>query len=57
MLDVFSRRVVGWSMHEHLRTELVLAALEMAVWKHSALGYLSPEALERVWEVRTPRVA
>ena len=33
ILDVFSRRVVGWSMQEHLRTELVLAALEMAIWK------------------------
>ena len=32
ILDVFSRRVVGWSMQDHLRTELVLAALEMAVW-------------------------
>jgi transposase InsO family protein len=31
VLDVWSRRVVGWSMAEHLRTELVLAALEMAV--------------------------
>ena len=33
VLDVFSRRVVGWSMQDHLRTELVLAALEMAVSK------------------------
>jgi len=31
ILDAFSRRVVGWSMQEHLRTELVIAALEMAV--------------------------
>ena len=44
-------------MQEHLRTELVLAALEMAVWMHSALGYLSPEAFERAWEVRTPSVS
>jgi putative transposase len=28
---VYSRRIVGWSMADHLRTELVLAALEMAV--------------------------
>ena len=33
ILDVFSRRVVGWSMQDQLRTELVLAALEMAVRK------------------------
>ena len=32
VLDVFSRRVVGWAMAEHLRTELVVGALEMAVW-------------------------
>ena len=31
VLDVFSRRVVGWAMAEHLRTALVLEALEMAV--------------------------
>ena len=31
VLDVFSRRVVGWAMADHLRTELVLAALDMAL--------------------------
>jgi putative transposase len=31
VLDVFSRRIVGWAMAHHLRTDLVLAALEMAV--------------------------
>ena len=31
VLDVFSRRVVGWAMAAHLRTALVLEALEMAV--------------------------
>jgi putative transposase len=30
VLDAFSRRVVGWAMATHLRTDLVLAALEMA---------------------------
>ena len=33
VLDVFSRRVVGWAMATHLRTELVLAALDMALWR------------------------
>jgi putative transposase len=28
VLDAFSRRIVGWAMEEHLRTELVLQALE-----------------------------
>ncbi len=31
VLDVWSRKVVGWSMANHLRAELVLDALEMAV--------------------------
>lgn len=31
VLDAWSRRVVGWAMATHLRTELVLAALDMAV--------------------------
>jgi putative transposase len=29
--DVFSRRIVGWSMAEHMRAELVLDALQMAL--------------------------
>lgn len=32
VLDAFSRRVVGWAMTEDLRTELVLDALNMALW-------------------------
>jgi putative transposase len=31
VLDTFSRKVVGWAMATHLRTELVLAALNMAL--------------------------
>jgi putative transposase len=30
VLDVFSRKIVGWSMATHLRTEIVLEALERA---------------------------
>jgi putative transposase len=29
--DLFSRKIVGWEMAEHMRKELVVAALEMAV--------------------------
>ena len=36
IIDLFSRRVVGWSMADHMRTELVLTALE------SALGQRQP---------------
>jgi len=31
VLDAWSRRVIGWAMEIHLRTELVLTALEMAI--------------------------
>ena len=31
VLDAWSRKIVGWSMANHLRTELVLDALEMAI--------------------------
>jgi putative transposase len=31
VLDVWSRRIVGWAMETHLRTELITSALNMAV--------------------------
>jgi putative transposase len=31
--DVFSRMIVGWSLHTHMRASLVTEALEMAVWR------------------------
>jgi putative transposase len=33
VLDVYSRRVVGWPIADHLRTELVIDALDMARWR------------------------
>jgi putative transposase len=33
VIDCYSRRVVGWAMAEHRRAELVVEALEMAVWR------------------------
>ena len=36
VLDAFSRKIVGWAMAEHLRTELVLAALNMALGQRRA---------------------
>jgi transposase InsO family protein len=33
VLDVFSRTIVGWQAANHMRTELPLDALEMAVWR------------------------
>ena len=33
MIDLFSRRIVGWSMQSRQTTDLVLQALLMAVWR------------------------
>ena len=33
VVDGYSRRVVGWAMAEHMRAELVVEALEMALWQ------------------------
>jgi transposase InsO family protein len=38
IIDLFSRRVVGWSMAEHMRVDLVLTALQ------AALGHRLPAA-------------
>ena len=40
VLDVFSRKVVGWAMANHLRTELVLAALNMAIAQRRPQGVI-----------------
>jgi len=33
VVDCFSRRCVGWAMADHMRAELVVDALEMALWQ------------------------
>ena len=38
VIDVFSRRVVGWSLAGHMRTELPLEALELAIWTRQQHG-------------------
>jgi putative transposase len=40
VVDTFSRRVVGWAMANHLRTELVLEALNMALGQRRAHGVI-----------------
>jgi putative transposase len=40
VLDAWSRRVVGWAMTTHLRTELVLDALNMAVTQRRPTGVI-----------------
>src|SRR6202035_2808646 len=41
VLDGFSRRVVGWAMAEHVRAELALSAVAMAI----ANRYVTPGEL------------
>src|ERR1700736_5971009 len=33
VLDVYSRMIVGWSIADHMRAELVVDALQMACWR------------------------
>ncbi|WP_324717959.1 IS3 family transposase [Carboxydochorda subterranea] len=40
VLDAFSRRVVGWAMAERATAELVIDALDMAVWNRRPRGEL-----------------
>ncbi len=35
ILDLFSRKVVGWSMRNHMETSLVISALDMAITNRS----------------------
>jgi len=37
VIDVFSRLIVGWQAATSMRTELVLDALEMAVWRRASV--------------------
>lgn len=39
VLDVFSRRIVGWAVTDHHLTELPLAALEMALYARARAGH------------------
>ncbi len=38
IVDVFSRRVVGWQASQSLRSDLAIDALEMAVWNRQRAG-------------------
>jgi putative transposase len=64
VVDVFSRRIVGWRISSSMRTELTLDALEMAIWArggeelkglvhHSDRGsqYLAIRYTERLEEI------
>jgi putative transposase len=38
VIDAFSRRILGWALTAHLRTDLPLEALEMALWRRGERG-------------------
>jgi putative transposase len=38
VIDVFSRRVLGWQVSDSLRTDLALDALQMAIWSRQRAG-------------------
>src|SRR5688572_6822946 len=40
ILDVYSRRIIGWAMAAHLGSRLVAAALSMALRHHPAPGLI-----------------
>jgi putative transposase len=37
VLDVFSRKVVGWQMADRMTTDLVLTAFEMGLWRREVV--------------------
>ena len=68
VMDLFARRILGWQVADHLRSDLALDALEMAVWSrrdedlrglvhHSDRGvqYTSIRYAERLSEERAVR--
>jgi putative transposase len=42
VMDLFARRILGWQVTDHLRSDLALDALEMAIWarRHESIGGL-----------------
>jgi putative transposase len=49
VIDLFSRRVVGWSMSAAMTAQLVTDALVMAIWRRGR-----PDALLPIAAVSTP---
>ena len=44
VIDVFSRRIIGWRVARSMHTDLVLDALEQALWARSnSKGVIHPE--------------
>ena len=48
VVDAWSRRVVGWSIADHMRSELVVDAVQMAVWRRRNLSSLVRQLSRRI---------
>ena len=57
VLDAFSRRVVGWAMSIDLRAQIVLDALNMALWQRRPAEVTSYAAAGRPRDSRARRRA
>jgi transposase InsO family protein len=54
VIDVFSRRCVGWSIADHLRTELMVDTIEMAR-RRGGEANLSARSFTPIAERNSPR--
>lgn len=52
VLDMFNRRIVGWAMATHLRTELVLDAMDMALGRRRPLNVKGKTGPGRIVDLR-----
>jgi putative transposase len=57
VLDVFSRRVIGWAIADHLRASLVCAALRMAVATRGEVTWSSFAAVASTSRTSAPAIA
>jgi putative transposase len=50
VIDLFSRRIVGWKADTSMRTALVLDALEMTLWARGYTGHPIEAGLIHHWD-------
>jgi transposase InsO family protein len=50
VLDLFTRKIVGWAMRDHMRAELTIAALTMAIQRQKPPpGLIHHSDSKNVW--------